>query len=59
MERLRPEAGAVLRGKVVQLEVEDLRDRRRCVRPDLVDGAYAGRFLRDLRERLESWDGTE
>jgi 2-oxoglutarate dehydrogenase E2 component (dihydrolipoamide succinyltransferase) len=25
----------------------------------LVDGAYAGRFLRDLRERLESWDGTE
>ena len=22
----------------------------------LVDGAYAGRFLRDLRERLESWD---
>jgi 2-oxoglutarate dehydrogenase E2 component (dihydrolipoamide succinyltransferase) len=23
----------------------------------LVDGAYAGRFLRDLRERLESWDG--
>jgi len=25
----------------------------------LVDGAYAGRFLRDLRERLESWDGAE
>jgi 2-oxoglutarate dehydrogenase E2 component (dihydrolipoamide succinyltransferase) len=25
----------------------------------LVDGAYAGRFLRDLRERLESWEGTE
>jgi pyruvate dehydrogenase E2 component (dihydrolipoyllysine-residue acetyltransferase) len=23
----------------------------------LVDGAYAGRFLRDLRGRLESWDG--
>jgi 2-oxoglutarate dehydrogenase E2 component (dihydrolipoamide succinyltransferase) len=23
----------------------------------LVDGAYAGRFLRDLRERLESWAG--
>ena len=23
----------------------------------LVDGAYAGRFLRDLRQRLESWDG--
>jgi len=23
----------------------------------LVDGAYAGRFLRDLRERLEGWDG--
>ncbi len=23
----------------------------------LVDGAYAGRFLRDLRERLESWEG--
>jgi 2-oxoglutarate dehydrogenase E2 component (dihydrolipoamide succinyltransferase) len=22
----------------------------------LVDGAYAGRFLRDLRERLQSWD---
>jgi pyruvate dehydrogenase E2 component (dihydrolipoamide acetyltransferase) len=22
----------------------------------LVDGAYAGRFLRDLRERLEGWD---
>jgi pyruvate dehydrogenase E2 component (dihydrolipoamide acetyltransferase) len=22
----------------------------------IVDGAYAGRFLRDLRERLESWD---
>ena len=21
----------------------------------LVDGAYAGRFLRDLRERLQSW----
>src|SRR5579862_1207280 len=25
----------------------------------LVDGAYAGRFLRDLRERLENWDGDE
>ncbi|HEX3455420.1 MAG TPA: 2-oxoglutarate dehydrogenase, E2 component, dihydrolipoamide succinyltransferase [Gaiellaceae bacterium] len=24
----------------------------------LVDGAYAGRFLRDLRQRLESWDET-
>ncbi len=24
--------------------------------PRLVDGALAGRFLRDLRERLESWD---
>ena len=24
----------------------------------LVDGAYAGRFLRDLRERLESWEGS-
>ena len=24
----------------------------------LVDGALAGRFLRDLRERLESWDET-
>jgi 2-oxoglutarate dehydrogenase E2 component (dihydrolipoamide succinyltransferase) len=23
----------------------------------LVDGAYAGRFLRDLRERLERWEG--
>jgi len=23
----------------------------------LVDGAYAGRFLRDLRELLESWEG--
>jgi 2-oxoglutarate dehydrogenase E2 component (dihydrolipoamide succinyltransferase) len=23
----------------------------------LVDGALAGRFLRDLRERLESWEG--
>jgi len=23
----------------------------------LVDGAYAGRFLHDLRERLESWEG--
>jgi pyruvate dehydrogenase E2 component (dihydrolipoamide acetyltransferase) len=23
----------------------------------LVDGAYAGRFLKDLRERLESWEG--
>ncbi len=23
----------------------------------LVDGAYAGRFLRDLRERLQSWEG--
>jgi 2-oxoglutarate dehydrogenase E2 component (dihydrolipoamide succinyltransferase) len=22
----------------------------------LVDGAYAGRFLRDLRQRLESWE---
>jgi 2-oxoglutarate dehydrogenase E2 component (dihydrolipoamide succinyltransferase) len=25
----------------------------------LVDGAYAGRFLRDLRERLEDWEGEE
>jgi pyruvate dehydrogenase E2 component (dihydrolipoamide acetyltransferase) len=25
----------------------------------LVDGAYAGRFLRDLRDRLESWEGEE
>jgi 2-oxoglutarate dehydrogenase E2 component (dihydrolipoamide succinyltransferase) len=25
----------------------------------LVDGAYAGRFLRDLRERLEKWEGEE
>jgi pyruvate dehydrogenase E2 component (dihydrolipoamide acetyltransferase) len=25
----------------------------------LVDGAYAGRFLRDLRERLENWQGEE
>ena len=24
----------------------------------LVDGALAGRFLRDLRERLETWDET-
>jgi 2-oxoglutarate dehydrogenase E2 component (dihydrolipoamide succinyltransferase) len=24
----------------------------------LVDGAYAGAFLRDLRERLETWDET-
>jgi 2-oxoglutarate dehydrogenase E2 component (dihydrolipoamide succinyltransferase) len=23
----------------------------------LVDGAYAGRFLRDLRQRLEAWEG--
>jgi 2-oxoglutarate dehydrogenase E2 component (dihydrolipoamide succinyltransferase) len=23
----------------------------------LVDGAYAGRYLRDLRERLENWEG--
>ena len=23
----------------------------------LIDGAYAGRFLKDLRERLENWDG--
>ncbi|HVH50934.1 MAG TPA: dihydrolipoamide acetyltransferase family protein [Gaiellaceae bacterium] len=23
----------------------------------LVDGAYAGRFLRDLRERLQTWEG--
>jgi pyruvate dehydrogenase E2 component (dihydrolipoamide acetyltransferase) len=23
----------------------------------LVDGAYAGRFLRDVRQRLESWEG--
>jgi 2-oxoglutarate dehydrogenase E2 component (dihydrolipoamide succinyltransferase) len=23
----------------------------------LIDGAYAGRFLRDLRERLEAWEG--
>ena len=22
----------------------------------LVDGAYAGQFLRDLRKRLETWD---
>jgi pyruvate dehydrogenase E2 component (dihydrolipoamide acetyltransferase) len=25
----------------------------------LVDGAYAGRFLRDLRARLEGWEGEE
>ncbi len=25
----------------------------------LVDGAYAGRFLKTLRERLESWEGDE
>ena len=25
----------------------------------LVDGAYAGRFLRDLRERLDGWEGEE
>src|SRR3954468_21578415 len=25
----------------------------------LVDGAYAGRFLRDLRQRLESWGETD
>ena len=25
----------------------------------LVDGALAGRFLRDLRERLEGWEGDE
>jgi pyruvate dehydrogenase E2 component (dihydrolipoamide acetyltransferase) len=25
----------------------------------LVDGAYAGRFLRDLRDRLEGWEGDE
>jgi 2-oxoglutarate dehydrogenase E2 component (dihydrolipoamide succinyltransferase) len=25
----------------------------------LVDGAYAGRFLRDLRERLQSWGETD
>ena len=25
----------------------------------LVDGALAGRFLRDLRERLESWDESD
>jgi pyruvate dehydrogenase E2 component (dihydrolipoamide acetyltransferase) len=25
----------------------------------LVDGALAGRFLRDLRERLENWEGEE
>jgi len=25
----------------------------------LVDGAYAGRFLRDLRERLEGWEGDD
>ena len=24
----------------------------------LVDGAYAGRFLKALRERLESWEGS-
>jgi 2-oxoglutarate dehydrogenase E2 component (dihydrolipoamide succinyltransferase) len=23
----------------------------------LIDGAYAGRFLKDLRERLEGWEG--
>jgi 2-oxoglutarate dehydrogenase E2 component (dihydrolipoamide succinyltransferase) len=23
----------------------------------LIDGAYAGRFLKELRERLESWQG--
>ena len=23
----------------------------------LIDGAYAGRFLKELRERLEGWDG--
>jgi 2-oxoglutarate dehydrogenase E2 component (dihydrolipoamide succinyltransferase) len=28
------------------------------VRPPLVDGALAGRFLRDLRQRLETWDET-
>jgi 2-oxoglutarate dehydrogenase E2 component (dihydrolipoamide succinyltransferase) len=25
----------------------------------LVDGAYAGRFLRDLRNRLESWGESD
>jgi pyruvate dehydrogenase E2 component (dihydrolipoamide acetyltransferase) len=25
----------------------------------LVDGAYAGAFLRDLRARLEGWDDGE
>jgi len=25
----------------------------------LVDGAYAGRFLRDLRERLQGWSETD
>ena len=25
----------------------------------LVDGAYAGRFLRDLRQRLESWGESD
>ena len=24
----------------------------------LVDGALAGRFLRDLRQRLQNWEGT-
>jgi pyruvate dehydrogenase E2 component (dihydrolipoyllysine-residue acetyltransferase) len=24
----------------------------------LVDGAYAGMFLRDLRDKLEGWDET-
>jgi 2-oxoglutarate dehydrogenase E2 component (dihydrolipoamide succinyltransferase) len=25
----------------------------------LVDGAYAGRFLRDLRERLQTWGESD
>ena len=25
----------------------------------LVDGAYAGRFLRDLRQKLESWGESD
>ena len=25
----------------------------------LVDGAYAGRFLRDLRERLQAWGESD
>ena len=26
---------------------------------NLVDGAYSGAFLRDLRERLESWEQSD